>query len=211
MAIISKSTQEFIPIKDVRDGVIILKNGSLRMVVMVSSLNFALKGADEQTALLLQFQNFLNSLDFSIQISVQSRKLDIQPYIELLATRLDQIENELIKIQTREYMQFIENLTSSVNIMSKNFFVSIPYTTTAIASSSGVFDKFFRKDKDSENAEQRFEENKVQLEQRALVIEQGLASMGLRSARLGSEELIELLYKSFNPKDKQKPPVSNKK
>lgn len=211
MALASKTTQNFIPIEDIQDGVVKLKNGSLRMVLMVSSINFALKSEDEQQAVLLQFQNFLNSLDFSTQIMVQSRKLDIEPYLNLLNARLEEIENELIKIQAREYIQFINNLTTSVNIMSKNFFVVIPYTTTAVTKqSTGLLNKILGKKEEEGADEARFEEYKTQLEQRALVIEQGLSSIGLRAARLGSEELIELFYKAFNPQDKSKPPAVKK-
>jgi len=211
MANSSQSTQNFIPIKDIRDGVVILKNGSLRMILMVSSVNFALKSVDEQTALLLQFQNFLNALDFSIQMLIQSRRLDIAPYLAILSARLDQIETELIKIQAREYIQFIENLTSNVSIMSKNFFVVIPYTTvTTVQGSAGAISSFFKKNTTEQvttASEARFEEYKTQLEQRSLIVEHGLSTIGLRAARLGSEELIELFYKSFNPQDKQKPAI----
>ena len=121
MAKKGKTTQNFIPVKDVRDGVVIMKNGSMRMLIMVSSLNFALKSEDEQTAILLQFQNFLNGLDFSAQIFVQSRRLDINPYLETLDARVGEQEIDLLKIQTREYIEFIRNFTDSVNIMAKNF------------------------------------------------------------------------------------------
>ena len=107
MAKISKTTQEFIPIKDIRDGVVILKNGALRMVIMVSSINFALKSEEEQVGVLMQFQNFLNALDFSVQIAIQSRKLDIGPYLQMLNEKLDEQTNELIKIQTKELIPFL--------------------------------------------------------------------------------------------------------
>jgi type IV secretory pathway VirB4 component len=206
----SQSTQNFIPIKDIRDGVVILKNESLRMILMVSSVNFALKSEDEQTALLLQFQNFLNALDFSVQILIQSRRLDIAPYLAILSAQLDHIESELIKIQAQEYIQFISNLTSTVSIMSKNFFVVIPYTTVAtVQGGAGAITSLFKKPdrEEQKGGDARFEEYKIQLEQRSLIVEQGLSTIGLRAARLGSEELIELFYKSFNPQDKQKPAV----
>jgi hypothetical protein len=84
----SKAAQDFVPIKEIRDGVVILKDGSMRSLVMVSSLNFALKSPDEQQAIIMQFQNFLNSLDFSIQISLQSRELDIRPYMAHLNRKM---------------------------------------------------------------------------------------------------------------------------
>ena len=84
MAVNSKATQEFVPIKEVQDGIVILKDGSMRAIVLASSLNFSLKSDDERNAIIMQFQDFLNSLDFAVQISVQSRRLDIRPYIALL-------------------------------------------------------------------------------------------------------------------------------
>jgi len=214
MAIGSKSTQEFVPIKDIRDGVVILKNGSMRMVLMVSSINFALKSEDEQTALLLQFQNFLNSLDFSAQFFLQSRRLDIAPYIESLEGRVEVQKSELIKIQTREYIEFVKNFTSSINIMSKNFFVIIPYYPSVVGSSkNGFLNKFIpgQKNSKSDFNETRFEEDKLQLEQKTNIVEQGLSSVGLRSARLGTEELAELFYKSFNPGEKSGAPLGKQK
>jgi hypothetical protein len=108
MATASKTTQEFVPIQEIRDGIIILKNGGMRSVVLASSLNFALKSQDEQASILLQFQNFLNSLDFSIQIFIQSKKLDIRPYVALLEERYKEQVGELMKIQVREYIEFIK-------------------------------------------------------------------------------------------------------
>ena len=204
---ITKTTQQFIPVKDVRDGVVVLKNGSLRLVLMVSSINFALKSEEEQVGILMQFQNFLNSLDFSVQITVQSRKLDIGPYLEMLRERHKKQTNELIKIQTKEYIEFINNFASSINIITKTFFIVIPYTTAAIDASRGFLDKFLKKKEEQHTAEERFEESKVQLEQRASIVEQGLAGSGVRTARLGTEELIELYYRIFNPGAKDKPPV----
>src|SRR3989344_1199403 len=109
----AKTSQDFVPIKEIRDGVVVLKNGELRTVVMVSTINFDLKGEDEQAAIISQYQNFLNSLDFSTQIYVQSRKFDIRPYVALLEERLKAQTIELLKIQTREYIQHIKTLTET--------------------------------------------------------------------------------------------------
>ncbi len=121
------ATQEFVPIDDVRDGIVILKDGGMRGVLMASSINFSLKSEDEKQAILFQFQDFLNSLDFSIQIIVESRRLDIRPYIALLETRYKEQTNELMKIQIEQYINFIKNFTESTNIMTKNFFIVVPY------------------------------------------------------------------------------------
>ena len=119
MAINAKSSQDFVPIKEVRNGIIVLKDGGLRAVLLASSLNLSLKSSDEQIAIINEFQNFLNSLDFSVQICVQSRRLDIRPYLLTLENRMrDQVE-PLLKIQTKEYIDFIRTFTDEVNIMTK--------------------------------------------------------------------------------------------
>ena len=125
---VSKAAQDFVPIKEIRDGIIILKDGSMRAIVMASSVNFALKGADEQQAIIMQFQSFLNGLDFSIQISIQSRKLDIRPYIAMLEGRYKDELGDLMKMQIREYIQFVNNFVEQTSIMTKTFFVVIPFS-----------------------------------------------------------------------------------
>lgn len=207
----SKTTQDFVPIKEIRQGVVILKDGSLRTVVMVSSLNFALKSADEQQSIIMQFQNFLNSLDFSIQIFIQSRKLDIRPYIALLEGRLKDQVGDLIKIQTREYIGFIKNFTENSNIMTKTFFVVVPYTPASIKTSGGVAGVFGgNKSNDTQEKKlENFEEHRSQLEERSSVVEQGLARCGIRTVQLGTEEIVELFYKIFNPGDTEKPIALN--
>src|SRR3984885_3093386 len=133
----SKSTQDFVPISEVRDGIIILKDGALRAILLASSINFALKSEDEQTAFIVQFQNFLNSLDFSVQIFVQSRMLDIRPYIATLEVQFKGQLDDLMRIQIREYIEFIKSFTEAANIMTKNFFVVVPYSSTSV-STAGI-------------------------------------------------------------------------
>jgi hypothetical protein len=203
----AKTTQEFVPIKEVRDGVIIMKDGSMRAIVLASSLNFALKSGAEQEAIIYQFQNFLNSLDFSVQISIQSRELDIRPYLTSLEKRYNEELNDLLKIQTREYIQFVKNFTETQNIMAKTFFVVIPFAPTVLNKKEGGLGGFLpsanKKDTRSIKTD-NFEENRTQLEQRASVVQQGLMRCGIRSVSLGTEEAIELFYKLFNPGDTEK-------
>lgn len=206
MPINSKATQEFVPVKEVRDGIAILKDGSMRAIVLSSSLNFSLKSEDERRAIVLQFQDFLNSLDFIVQISIQSRRLDIRPYMALLEDRYKEQVNDLMKIQTREYIDFIRKFTETTNIMSKSFFIVIPYDPALINIRVGS--SFFKKTSSAEDQirkEASFEENRTQLEQRVSVVEQGLSRCGIRVKRLGTEEVIELFYKIFNPGDAEKP------
>lgn len=204
----TKTTQDFLPIQEIRDGVVVLKNGGLRLVLICSSLNFSLKSPDEQQALIFQYQNFLNSLDFHVQIFIQSRKLNIQPYLMTLEKRLTEQNNDLIKIQTKEYIDFIKKFTETVNVMAKSFFVVIPYDPLIIdVARGGLLSRFSGKSKQSAEQAKKasFEESKTQLEQRASVVEQGLARVGIRTAPLGTEELVELYFKIFNPGENEVP------
>ncbi|HEY0220965.1 MAG TPA: hypothetical protein VGC58_01950 [Candidatus Paceibacterota bacterium] len=204
--VVSKASQDFVPIQEVRDGVLILKDGSMRAILLTSSLNFSLKSDEERNAIILQFQDFLNSLDFPIQISIQSRRLDIRPYIALLEDRYKEQVNDLMKIQTREYIEFVKKFTENTNIMTKSFFVVVPYDPAMIDIKGGLAGKFFgNRGSEVERKKENFEENRTQLEQRVSVVEQGLVRCGVRVARLGSEEVIELFYKIFNPGDTEKP------
>lgn len=202
----SKAAQDFVPIKEIRDGVVILKDGSMRSLIMVSSLNFALKSPDEQQAIIMQFQNFLNSLDFSVQISLQSRELDIRPYIALLEGRYKDELGDLMKIQIKEYIQFVKSFVEQSDIMTKTFFVVVPYSATIINSKSNPLGN--KKTQSNSTKSDNFEESRMQLEQRMGVVQQGLSRCGLRSAQLGTEELVELYYKIFNPGELGKPMVA---
>lgn len=204
----SKATQDFVPIKEVRDGIVVLKNNSMRAIIMASSLNFALKSEDERNSIIYQFQNFLNSLDFPVQIFIQSRKLDIRPYIALLEERYKDQLNDLMKIQIREYIAFIKNFTENSNIMTKSFFVVIPYDPPMVGAKAQIMGSLMGGKKESSSAKDKssnFEENRMQLEQRVSVVEQGLVRTGIRTISLGTEEVVELFYKIFNPGDTEKP------
>jgi len=132
------STQDFVSIRDIKDNVIIQKNGQMRMVLLASSINFALKSVDEQKGILLQFQSFLNTLDFDLQIYIQSRRLNIEPYLELLQTLDGKQNNDLMRIQIREYIEFIRTFTKDIDVMSKNFFVVIPYSPQKVDFSRSI-------------------------------------------------------------------------
>lgn len=205
MATTSKSSQDFIPIKEIRDGVVVLKDNGLRGIVMTSSVNFALKSADEQNAIIYQFQNFLNSINFSIQIFTESRRLDIRPYIALLEKVSKEQENQLLQVQTREYIEFIKSFTDSVNIMTKSFFIVVAYEPAIIQNKNSFFSFFSKSEKSSKQRSENFEENRTQLLQRMEVVMAGLTRIGVRAVPLGTEELVELYYKLFNPGDTEKP------
>ncbi|MDP2648765.1 MAG: hypothetical protein Q8P19_02590 [bacterium] len=203
----ARSTQEFVPISEVRDGIAILKDGSLRAILLASSLNFALKSEDEQTAFIVQFQNFLNSLDFSVQIFVQSRMLDIRPYVATLEAAYKEQLDDLMRIQIREYIEFVKSFTEAANIMTKNFFVVVPFSPTINVTKKGPMAllPFGKKETTTAESNRTFEENASQLEQRISIVQQGLTRTGVRTVQLGTEEVIELLYKLFNPGEEGKP------
>lgn len=204
---VARSTQDFVPISEVRDGIVVLKDGGLRAVLLASSINFALKSEDEQTAFIVQFQNFLNSLDFSVQIFVQSRMLDIRPYVATLEAQYKQQLDDLMRIQIREYIEFVKNFTEAANIMTKNFFVVVPYSPAVITKKNGPASMlpFGGGKKNPEEENRSFEEQVSQLEQRISIVQQGLIRTGVRTVQLGTEEAIELLYKMFNPGEEGKP------
>ena len=195
----SSATQHFVPIADIHDDVVVLKDGQLCMVLLASSINFALKSSEEQQAILSQFQAFLNAIDFSMQVYVQSRRLDIRPYLEILRTREDLQDNELMRIQLREYMEFIGTFTDQVEIMTKNFFVVVPYSPNTLNTSN--MPNFLKKKVSEEKRADKFFEDRTQLEQRISIVEQGLSRIGVRTALLGTNELVELFYHIFNPSD----------
>ncbi len=200
------ATQNFVPVADIHDDVAILKNGQICMVLLASSVNFGLKANEEQQAILSQFQSFLNSLDFSLQIYIQSRRLDIRPYIEVLESRMTIQANDLMRIQLREYIEFISTFTNQVDIMTKNFFVVIPYMPPDLEI-KGI-SQFMKSNSKStvERAKDKFFEDRTQLEQRASLVAQGLSRIGIRTSPLGTEELIELFYHIFNPEDTSSAP-----
>ena len=195
------ATQAHIPIAEIRQGVIILKDGSLRAILMVGTVNFDLKSAPEQEALIYSYQNFLNSLDFPIQILIQSRKIDLSGYLRKLEQILKETNNALLKIQIEHYINFVSHLLKAANIMNKTFYVVIPYhppfhkkPRTFLEKISSLFGGRTLK-----MTQQQFEKYKKELMQRVNVVSQQLGSMGLRSVQLTTQEIIELLYNSYNP------------
>jgi len=206
MAKAKSATQDFVSIRDIKDNVIIQKDGQMTMVLLASSINFALKSIDEQKAVLLQFQQFLNTIDFSLQIYVQSRKLNIQPYIELLQGLEGKQDNELMKIQLREYIEFIKTFTEDIDVMSKNFFVVVPYSPSKVDFGRGITNLFSTKrgsssTKKTDVNKANFEEHRIQLEQRVGMVTEGLARVGVRTITLQKDDLVELYYHLYNPAD----------
>jgi len=197
------STADLIQIRELRDGVLVLKDGSLRAVVKVSAINFELRSSDEQHGILQQFGSFLNSIDFPIQMIAHSRRYDISTYLASVQTASEQLTNELLKVQATEYIRFVGELSDLANIMQKNFYVVLPLTIIPTTQSKGFFDGFKDMFKKSPTAQgftsQQLAGYKAQLQQRADLIIGGLSGMGLRGSMLGQDELVALFNDVYNP------------
>ena len=205
-------SQNFLTIDRIHDGIVELKSGGLRAVLMCSSLNFALKSTDEQDAIIFGYQDFLNSLEFSLAFVTHSRRLNIAPYLDTLRARAHEEDNELLKLQIGEYVEFVHTFVEMTNIMAKTFYVVIPFDVP-IASRIGVFQSMgaafgtfgaAEKKKAGGFGAQSFEEMKNQLWQRVDAIVAGLQSIGIRAAPLNTEELVELFYGLYNPTEFEK-------
>ena len=195
------TTQAHLPIAEIRNGVVVLKDGSLRLVLLVSTINFDLKNEEEQNALIYAYQNFINSFNFPIQIVMQSRRMDLSGYLTKLKARLGQIENPLLQLQTEDYIAFIERLITVANIMNKKFFVIVPFYPPAVRQTVSFWEKFkaLLSDQEPPVDMTHFEEYRKELVQRAQAVATGLGALGLRAVQLTTQELIELLYQSYNP------------
>lgn len=189
------ASQKFVPIKTIRNGLVELDDGSYIKILLTNSLNLSLKGEDEQSAIINQFQNFFNTIDFNIQIFIKSRRANIDAYIKTIEDRVKFIDEELLKLQTIEYISYIKSFTEEVNILEKQFFVVIPYKPAIINQGSGLFGK-------NESSEQKLLNlNKIeqQIDERVDMVSGGLTRCGLKVKELDTEECIDLYYSLFNP------------
>lgn len=197
------STQQHVPIASVRNGIIILKDGSYRLILNVSPINFSLKSEQEQNALIFNYQGFLNSLHFPIQITMQSKKLDLTPYLQKIKKISSKQSNELIKIQTDDYIDFVSQLINLANIMSKSFYVTVSHVPLALPK-VGFLDKLMGKSTDSSVlriTEEQFKTYTDELLEKGNTVASGLASMGLRVKQLTTQEILELFYNLYNPEE----------
>lgn len=200
-----QSAQEFLEVETIREGTLVLKNKTVRGVLLVSAQNFALKSQEEQEATIYQFQNFLNSLDFSLQILIQSRRLNITSYIDYLKELRVRQENDLMRALTQDYQQFVEQLIQRASVMSKNFFVVVPFSlieTVPLDQRKGSFlSTFSHSAVGGALTQEEFERMKFQLWQRMEFVALGLRRVGLKTVALNSEELLELLWSWHHPKE----------
>lgn len=205
----AQATQQLVDIESIRDGVLILKTGGLRAILMCSSVNLALKSQDEQDALIYQYQNFLNGLDFPIEFVIHSRKLDIAPYLNSIKEQLVKQKNELLRIQTEEYIEFIQSFVGMQNIMSKTFYAVIPFTP-ATETQQGFMSKIFPAQTKpfSKMSDEEFKKHKTQLWQRVENVMAGLRSFSVRSEALEDKELMEMFFGLYNPGEEGKEVLS---
>lgn len=195
------STQKYLQISEIKDDVVIMKDGSLRAVLLVSSINFALKSDDEQNAIISAYVSFLNAIDSPLQILIQSRQLDLEQYLNYIKDAELHQANDLLKIQMTEYRQYVTELVQLGNIMTKRFYVIVPFDPFHSKGRS-----FWKRAGDVVSPT-----GVVNLNQRIFVSRQkelfvvvdkilsGLASMGLRAQILDTQSLIELFYNTYNP------------
>ncbi len=199
------STQQHIPFSAVYDDVVVTKKGQFCQILMVNSVNFGLKSEEEQNAIIAQYQSFLNSLTFPIQIVMHSKRLDLTNYIKDLEMRVGQEPNELIRYQIQEYSDFVQKLISIANIMDKKFFVVVPQLmSTTELSGGGLSGVFGNPNVHLQVPLKRFLKIKEELVQRSNVIISGLSSMGITSQILSTKQIIEVFYRTYNPEDAAK-------
>lgn len=193
-------THTTLRISEIRDDIVILQDGTLRAVVAVSSTNFDLKSEEEQNGIVYGYQRFLNSLDFPVQILMQSRRLDIADYVGKLKVATGRLTNELLRMQANYYIEYINQLVAEANVMSKSFYIVIPLSENVIPAAGGFFGKLFGGGA-AKKANQKLENIKHYgelLAQRVDSVTSNLSGLGLKVVRLDTGALVELYYNSYN-------------
>jgi len=198
---IKVSTQQYLDIAEIKDNTIVMKDGTLRAVLLVSSINFALKSEDEQDAVIESYVRFINNLSFTLEIVIQSRELDIDNYLEYLKVKEKEQINKLLKIQTSDYIQYIQELTSLGKIMNKRFYVTVPYDplTDKRKNFFSLISEALRPATIIKLKDKTFKSYQEMLDRRIDSVAGGLESMGVAVVRLDTQSLIELYYKTYNP------------
>lgn len=212
------STQNTLQIAEIRDGIVIMNDGSFRSVVMVKSINFDLMSGGEQEAVEYTYQSFLNSLYFPIQIFIRSQLVDLQPYIEKLDKIRTEHDNMLLALLMDDYIGYIDALSQQTNIMDKNFYVVIPYFPTVDAQKAltqsknfftGLSSIFSAKEAHITINEVELEKAKAELRNRVQAVLQGLLQCGVQGLPLDTQELIELYYDTYNPDTATRQPLKS--
>lgn len=194
--------QKFVEVEEVKDDTVITKDKSLKAVCICSSINFDLLSMDEQEAVVSRFQEFLNSLDFPLQIIVASRHFNIENYLNQIKELEKKQTNELLRVQTSEYINFIQSFVEFANIMNKSFYVVVPFRVVE-SREEDFLSKFktvisAKKTKKTKFEEGKLRQYKTQLNQRTNLIVEGLQGLGIKAVPLNDEQLTELFYEFYN-------------
>ncbi len=202
------ATQRYLDIAEIKEDVMVMKDGTMRAVMIVASINFALKSEDEQNAIISAYVQFLNSLEFPLQVVIQSRRLNIDNYIERLRESEKSQTNELLRMQIKDYLNFVQELVTLGQIMQKQFFVVVSYNPLS-DKAKGFFSRMseaFTPALSVRLAEDRFRQRRNDIQTRVEHIISNLGSMGLKAVQLDTQSLIELFYRVYNPEtyDNQK-------
>ncbi len=199
------STQQYLDIAEIRDDLVILRDGTIRSVLLVSSINFALKSIDEQNAIVQAYMQFLNALEFPIQVLIQSRRMNIDSYMNQITESEKTLNNDLLKRQIKDYRDFVLQLVKLGDIMQKRFYVIVPYSPLD-KSGGGTQRGFFQRLGDvlsptiaGKLSEDKFQKMKFDIGLRINQIVGGLSSMSLNAIQLDTQSLIELYYTVYNP------------
>ena len=194
-----KNTQSFLRISEIKNDCVVLDDGTMRAVINVSSTNFDLKSQEEQDGIIFAFQRFLNSLEFPVQILMQSRKMEISGYLEKLKKMAEKQTNELLRVQTLEYVEFISRLIENASIMNKNFYIIVPIGVSILPKPPGFVSSLFGgQTKATKKRIENFEKEKADLDLRVDAVMANLGGMNLRGERLKTEDIIQLYYNSYN-------------
>lgn len=209
-----KTTQNTLLIAEIRDGIVIMQDGSYRAVMLAQSINFDLMSPQEREGVESAFQGFLNSLYFPVQITLRSRRIDLRGYL----TKLDKIRSEhdnvLLGLLMDDYMAYIQYLAQSANIMDKQFYVVLPYytsTTEALLNKASKFAKLFKKQGGEviTISEDEFVKAKTEMKNRIQALLESMNQMGVQAVPLNTQELIELYYDVYNPDTAAAQPLTN--
>ena len=204
------NSQDLVAIREIRDNTIIMKNGGYRQIVMVGGVNFALKSETEQNVIIQMYQDFINSLDFPLQIIIHSRKINIEKYTDALEERKAQETSGLLQNQISEYQEFVRSFIKDYAVMRKIFLVVVPFAPPVMQAAGGLGSHipFFSKKPDEKQLQaqidEQFREVNVQLIQRVERVIEGLRGIGLEAKVLEREEVVELFYNFYNPESIEK-------
>ncbi|MBI4435467.1 hypothetical protein HY630_02250 [Candidatus Uhrbacteria bacterium] len=195
------STERFLDIAEIRDDMVLLADGTVRAVLLVSSINFALKSNDEQEAIIQAYMTFLNSLEYPVQIVIQSRRMNIDAYMNRLREQERTMQNDLLHAQIVEYRNFVLELVELGQIMQKMFYVVVPYDplTNKKKNFWARFTEAISPAAAAKLNKKQLADRTEQLSRRLEITQEQLNSMGLASARLDTQGLIELYYNVYNP------------